>query len=222
MLTPLKIQSLATGVNLVDTPPVIVTQPESSSGFVGSTVSFTVEAIGGIPLSYQWYKDGAAIFEANESTMTISPLGVADGGVYTVQVSNSLDVATSDQATLTVLQKPFRPDALTQGLIAYWDFSESSNLGRDVSGRENNLYNAGNVVQGVGPNGWKSAEFNGGNYLAVADDPNSRLAMNSGEESMTISPLAVAWSFSFEFYRRYLQEDEQRGLRGVFYRDSEQ
>ena len=53
-------------------------------------------------LTYQWYKDGAAISGATASSYTIKSVKASDAGKYTVKVSNSAGSVTSSAATLTV------------------------------------------------------------------------------------------------------------------------
>ena len=198
MLTPLKIQSLATGVNLVDTPPVIVTQPESSSGFVGSTVSFTVEAIGKIPLSYQWYKDGEAISGANNSTMSLSGLLPSDQGVYTAQVSNALGSTTSQPAVLTVLASPFRPGDLPEHLVGWWRFDEASGLRADSSINANHL-TEDHLIGSLNENPWGTSEpsidFEASTRDRVSIDEAFSTELNIYGPSATLTAAGTVFNF---------------------------
>jgi hypothetical protein len=86
------------------TPPSITTQPASQTEPAGSNVTFSVVASGTAPLSYQWKKDGADISGATSSTLTLTNVQLTDAGSYSVVVSNSVGVATSNPAILTVTQ----------------------------------------------------------------------------------------------------------------------
>ncbi len=94
------------------TTPIIITQPESQTVFDGSSVSFTVVALGSTPLSYQWFFDAVPILDANSSTYTIDPVTLTNEGNYIVIVSNSLGEVTSVNALLIVNSVP--PTITTQ------------------------------------------------------------------------------------------------------------
>jgi hypothetical protein len=82
--------------------PRISAHPQSQAVSCGS-VTFTVSAAGGPPLSYQWSKDGTAISGATANTYTINPVSAAAAGSYTVKVSNDIGEATSDPGVLTII-----------------------------------------------------------------------------------------------------------------------
>ncbi len=71
----------------------------------GETTSYPVyltQGESGLPLYYQWYKDGKAIPDATETSYTIPSVTTADAGNYHVIVSNDFGSVKSDEATLTV------------------------------------------------------------------------------------------------------------------------
>ena len=83
--------------------PTIITQPASEAVTVGQTATFSEVVSGTGPLSYQWYKNGAAISGATSSTYTTPATTMADSGsVYSITVSNSAGTVTSVAVTLTV------------------------------------------------------------------------------------------------------------------------
>jgi hypothetical protein len=95
-------------------PPEIFIQPVSmATNNVGLAQQFTVLAIGGSPLSYQWLKeangayvplaDGGQISGAMTPTLTISNLVSANATNYYVLVTNNWGAVTSSVAQLTVL-----------------------------------------------------------------------------------------------------------------------
>ncbi|HRZ58705.1 MAG TPA: hypothetical protein P5525_24965, partial [Candidatus Paceibacterota bacterium] len=60
-------------------PPIITRQPLSCTNAAGKTASFTVEVVGGLPLSYHWRKDGADLMDGgNISGVTTTNLQIAD------------------------------------------------------------------------------------------------------------------------------------------------
>jgi len=72
----------------------------------GQPVTFSVNASGTTPFSYQWFKDGTAIAGATAATYSISSVLATDAGGYSAVVSNAAGSATSDLATLSVNNLP--------------------------------------------------------------------------------------------------------------------
>jgi hypothetical protein len=93
-------------------PPVIVTQPGSSTAWALSTVSLSVGASGSRPLSYQWISNGLAIPSATSASLTLSNLSVAASATYAAIVSNPAQSITSAPALLTV-REPVNTPVLT-------------------------------------------------------------------------------------------------------------
>src|SRR5262249_11359919 len=81
----------------------IATPPASQTVNAGAPATFSVAANGTAPLSYQWRKNGADIPAATSASLTLNNVQAADGGVYTVVVSNAGGSAASAAATLTVV-----------------------------------------------------------------------------------------------------------------------
>jgi len=93
-------------------PPSIIGGPEDLTVIAGQPANFTVAAIGGAPLAYQWYfNTNSALSDATNSTYTLPSTVLGDAGGYSVVVTNSSGVATSAVAILTV--EPPVPPAIT-------------------------------------------------------------------------------------------------------------
>ncbi len=94
------------------TPPFITRQPLSCTNAVGTTASFSVEAMGGTPLSYQWRRDGTNLVEGGNlrgvttTNLSINNVQLEDACDYTVVVTNEWGSATSVAAHLTVTIPP--------------------------------------------------------------------------------------------------------------------
>ncbi len=103
--------SLTVTTDPVDPAPVIVTQPASQSVNFGTPVTFTVGATGN-NVSYQWFKNGAAISGATGASLTFTSVQSTDSGTYKVNVSTSGGTVPSANATLTVLSSTLTPVTL--------------------------------------------------------------------------------------------------------------
>jgi len=86
----------------LQSPPFILQDPQSQTVVPGATATFSVEVGGSPPFSYQWFRDGQPIPNANEITLTINGAQPSDQGSYSVLVSNDFGSATSQAAFLTV------------------------------------------------------------------------------------------------------------------------
>ncbi|HXJ61550.1 MAG TPA: immunoglobulin domain-containing protein [Verrucomicrobiae bacterium] len=75
--------------------PVIISEPASQVRNVGQRVTFNVMAVGTIPLSYQWLKDGIALLDATNAALTLTNLQGSDAASYSVAVSNRYGSITS-------------------------------------------------------------------------------------------------------------------------------
>jgi glucose/arabinose dehydrogenase len=93
--------------NGVAQAPSITTHPANQSVSVGQSATFSVVAAGDPPLSYQWQRNNVNIPGATSSSYTINPVAAQDNGAqFRVVVTNNLGSATSNNATLTVVNAP--------------------------------------------------------------------------------------------------------------------
>ncbi len=88
------------------TAPVIAAQPSSVVAALGAPVSLAVAASSPYTLSYQWYKNGAAISGATKEVYSFASAQLADSGSYYVLVSNAGGSVASSAASLSVLVPP--------------------------------------------------------------------------------------------------------------------
>lgn len=87
--------------------PAVTSQPADTTACIGRPFSLTITATGGLPLTYQWKKNGANIANTNNPTYTKASAVAGDAGNYTCQVSNSCGApATSNVAVVSVLGNP--------------------------------------------------------------------------------------------------------------------
>jgi hypothetical protein len=80
-------------------PPTIIQQPADLAVPLGATAVFQVTASPG-PLAYQWWFNETVLLSATNRALTITNVQPADGGGYSVVVTNVSGAVTSRVATL--------------------------------------------------------------------------------------------------------------------------
>lgn len=85
-----------------NSPPLIITQPQSQTATEGDDVTFTVEAGGDSPLSYQWQFNGTNLSAATNVILLLTNVTAAHSGSYVVVITNAFGSTNSQPATLTV------------------------------------------------------------------------------------------------------------------------
>ncbi len=116
-------------------PPVLVDELLNQTVQGGSTVTFSVNALGAGTLSYQWQSNGMNLAGATNSSYVLygSPLNAA---VYSVVVSNTYGKVTSQSASLSVLGPPNDLFA-NSTVVAGSNFTVfGSNVGASVENKE--------------------------------------------------------------------------------------
>lgn len=102
-------------------PLEIVSGPDSATIQETQDVEFVVDVSGTPPYSYQWYRNDTAIEGASEKTLTLKSVPFSENGSeFHVEVNNvSGVVATSEKATLTVIEKvgPAGPNVVSAAQI---------------------------------------------------------------------------------------------------------
>jgi len=102
---PSLVLRLATGGG--STAPIITQQPSNQSVSVGQTATFSVQATGTAPLSYQWQKSNVNISGATSASYTTPATTLANNGsTFRCVVSNSRGSVNSNVVTLTVTTGP--------------------------------------------------------------------------------------------------------------------
>ncbi|MFN7139710.1 MAG: immunoglobulin domain-containing protein, partial [Limisphaerales bacterium] len=82
--------------------PFILAQPANVTADLGAQATFSVEAGGDNPLTYQWFFKNSSIAGATDSLFTRPKITASQAGDYSVIVSNSVGAITSQVATLTI------------------------------------------------------------------------------------------------------------------------
>src|SRR5207302_1234696 len=90
-------------------PLQITQQPQNQSVFPGSTVTFSLAAVGAIPISYTWQRNGTNLTDGGKISgtttpyLTITNVQTSDAANYSVALSCASGSAVSSPAALTVL-----------------------------------------------------------------------------------------------------------------------
>ena len=106
--------------------PLITAVSAGGTNLAGTTAVMSVAALGAQPLNYQWYwngtnalRDGPAVTGSASNVLTLVSVLGADGGSYTVVVSNTAGVAVSaPPAVLTVIDPVITAQPMSQTNIA--------------------------------------------------------------------------------------------------------
>src|SRR5262249_32962702 len=76
-------------------PPIITSQPTNATVECSGIATFSISASGDAPLSYQWRQNGLNITDATNSSLSLSPVSLAQAGNYDVIVTNNSGSVTS-------------------------------------------------------------------------------------------------------------------------------
>ena len=86
-------------------PPVLVLLPTAATNTVGGTANFSATADGTAPLNYQWLFKGNPIPDQTNNTLSLAGLKTAQGGAYSLAITNAYGAVTSAPVELVVQKK---------------------------------------------------------------------------------------------------------------------
>ncbi|MBS1561990.1 MAG: immunoglobulin domain-containing protein [Bacteroidetes bacterium] len=113
--------------------PRITGQPTSAEACVGSTVTMSVAA-DGYDLTYQWFKNGAAIPNSNTNALELSRVSASSAGAYTVRVTGTCGFSvTSAPANLAVVARPVISASPQNASLLIGETLNLSVAGTDIS-----------------------------------------------------------------------------------------
>ena len=153
------------------TAPTITVLPGTGTKtlLAGGSASFTVQASGTAPLSFQWTTNNIPIPGATSATLTLSPTTIAQSsGGYGVTVSNPYGSTNSPTFGLTfvVPTNTYAAMVMADNPVAYWRLDETSGTTAfDSAGGQDGTY-SGSYTLGAAalPNMSDTAvHFTGGN-----------------------------------------------------------
>lgn len=152
-------------------PAAILSAPQSQSAGPGTNVSLSVSVSGTGPISYVWQFNGTNIAGATNNTLAISNMQPSAAGAYTVMVSNSVSVVS----TQTVLSY------VAPAVILSAPLSQSAGPGTNV--------NLGVSVGGTGPIDY-TWQFNGTNLVGATNGTltiSNMQSFNAGTYTVVVS-----------------------------------
>jgi hypothetical protein len=134
-------------IRALPTPPTFNLQPISTNAYAGVPVTFSSQAIGTAPLSYQWTRVGSgSILNATNTTYTITPVYPGDNGAqFFVTATNSVGSTNSNMATLTVLTNlniAYNPFSITRRVGSYAAFRVVANGALPITYQWHSISNA--------------------------------------------------------------------------------
>jgi len=89
-------------LEIVETPPVILTSPVSGALAMGSNRVLQVSADGPRPLTYQWLFNGAPLADATNASLALTSAALTDAGIYQVAITCPFGSVTSSPARLVL------------------------------------------------------------------------------------------------------------------------
>lgn len=131
-------------LDVVITPPQIVSDPQSQLVQLGSAVTLSAIVTGGDPLTCQWRRNGVDIPGQTNAAISIAAASDADAGDYIFSASNSSGSVTSADAKLTINHPPVTPAVTVAGFASEPLFISVSDLlssATDPDGDNVNLIN---------------------------------------------------------------------------------
>jgi hypothetical protein len=160
--------SQVAALTVQDSAPVITSQPQDQIVAVGGSVTLTVDAVGSLPLFWQWQFNGNAILDATKSSLNLGPLTTAQQGDYSVVVSNAFGATLSSTASVII--------AIGGGVTYVWQDSPNptppyTNWATAAHSITNAIDAAGTLNQIVVTNGTYTGTLN-------IDKPLSLLSVN--------------------------------------------
>ncbi|HEX8117887.1 MAG TPA: immunoglobulin domain-containing protein, partial [Pyrinomonadaceae bacterium] len=182
--------------------PVITAQPQPSNLTVqvGSNVTMSVAA-SGTSLSYQWYKNGAPVFNnetAGTPTLTVTNAQVADTGSYTAVVSNAGGSTTSTPVNLTVSEGEVAPPPTISAQPLDTTVTVNSPAGLSVAAEGEGLfyqwYKNGALIPGATSQSldFASAQVaDAGSYHVVVSNSGGNVA-SAPARLLVVSPMTAA------------------------------
>jgi len=171
-------------------PPVLPAfqlNPQSQPAFIGQSAAFSAQAIGSLPLAYQWQCYRTNLPAQTNPSLLLTNVTLANAGPYQVIVTNAAGAATSSVATLSVgtLSGSYRNVILGDSPVGYWRLDETNGT------TAYNLGSLGSAANGTYTNGVTLAQPG-----AVPGDPDYCAAFTATNAASVNVPYSAALNSS--------------------------
>jgi hypothetical protein len=204
-LTPDQVQAhYAAGTNIINTTPIITSEPTSQWVYTNQTTSFSVTAESTSQLSYQWQKGTMALAGQTNAALTLTDVQLADSGNYSVVITNVYGAVTSSVANLSVnlyvvsatSLSAYARTVLGDEPLGYWPLDLGMDYKTNITGQylatdlspsgNNGVYmkmtRAGNLAAHAAPDGANAASFDGTNaYVDLGTGPHKSVLNFGGQ-----------------------------------------
>src|SRR5665213_1160992 len=137
-------------------PPVVYTQPQGASLYVGNNYTLSAAVDGSAPLSLQWQFDGTNIADATNATLFLTNLVAANSGTHHLVLSNG--VAGPLSSSNAVLQMSVFN---LSNVVGWWKFDDGAN---STTAADSSIYgDTGTLNQfpDYGPDWWVPGRIQG-------------------------------------------------------------
>ncbi len=175
-------------LTVVSATPVITAPPKAAARFTGTPFAFSVGAVGTMPMTYQWKRNGEIIPGATAAMYSGTASAGAEG-TYVCTVSNEEGSTDTPPAVLTVVTAltDYVKLVLADAPMAYWSLGETSGTtAADYVGGHDGEYT--NV--GLGQPGYSTLALDGGAAFTGTDSYVGKISGTeinfSGHTSFTI------------------------------------
>ena len=126
--------------------PIIITQPQSQTAFIGGTVTFSVGVASALPATNQWFANNVAIAGKTNSTLTLVNVGSATANTnYSVVVGNNNGTTNSVSVNVTLLATGNSLKWNSGGGNGVWDTGTSADW-LDLNNSVQTVFNANDQV----------------------------------------------------------------------------
>jgi hypothetical protein len=116
--------STAATLTVLSVAPYFTVNPVGATLVAGSSRTFTGQANGSQPISYQWQLNGTNLPGATATSLALTGLTIADSGAYTLLAANIAGVSTSAVAQLTIYQNATLLSTLSNQVVQVGDTVE--------------------------------------------------------------------------------------------------
>ena len=180
--------------------PSIVAAPASQMVAAGKPATFSVDANGAAPLSYQWQKDNTDIVGAVASSYSTPATTIKDNGSkFQVIVSNPTGSVASPPATLTVVQAEVAPaitaepasKTVTAGQTATFSVTASGTAPLTYQWQKKNK-NISGATSATYTTAATTEEDNGSSYRVVVENSAGSVTSSAAILTVNNAPTAAA------------------------------